>query len=474
MAERYREQLVALIEHCREEGSGGRTPSDFPLAHLTQAEVDRLAGDGRAVEDIYPVTPMQRGMLFQSMLDRHSGALLEQSSYLIEGGLDAPAFVAAAHEVVGRHAILRTGFVWEGVEEPLQVVYRNAEMPVAEYDWRGEGEAEQAGRWERLLAEDRERGFEPGRAPLMRLALARVGEGGYRLLWSHHHLLLDGWCLALVNREVFAAYERRRGAADAERATGLADAAAGDDAQELIGGRPYRDYIAWLQRQDMGRAEQYWRRTLHGLERPTPLPLGRPPAADNGEPYGDRMLGLTPEQVRQLVERARREQVTMNTVLQGAWALLLARYGDTDDVVFGATVSGRPAELEGVERMVGLFINTLPVRVRVRGGRGVWEWLRELQGQQVEMRQYEYSPLAQVQAWSEVGAGRALFDTLLVYENYPAERAGAGPGSGAGTGVRILKASKAVRDQIPADAGGRDGRRAAGGLRLLRPSALRR
>ena len=134
------------------------------------------------------------------------------------------------------------------------------------------------------------------------------------------------------------------------------------------------------------------------------------------------MVRLTSEQTRRLQERARREQVTMNTVLQGAWALLLARYSGSNDVLFGATVSGRPAELEGVERMVGLFINTLPVRVRVRGGRGVWEWLRELQGQQVEMRQYEYSPLAQVQAWSEVGAGVALFETLLAYENYPVQK----------------------------------------------------
>jgi amino acid adenylation domain-containing protein/non-ribosomal peptide synthase protein (TIGR01720 family) len=438
VAGRYREELVALIEHCREEGAGGRTPSDFPLARLTQAEVDRLAGDGRRVEDIYPVTPMQQGLLFHALYAPAAGFYHQQVSCELGGGFDAGAFVGAWGEVMGRHAILRTGFVWEGVGEPLQVVYRGVELPVEEYDWRGLGAGEQAERWVRVVAQDRGRGFEPGRAPLMRLALARVGEQEYRLLWSHHHLLLDGWCLALVNQEVFAAYDRRRGVAGAEGV-----------AEESAGSRPYRDYIAWLQRQDMGRAEQYWRHTLQGFDRPTPLPLGRPPAADDGEPYGDRMLGLTPEQVRLLVERARREQVTMNTVLQGAWALLLARYSNTPDVVFGATVSGRPAELEGVERMVGLFINTLPVRVRVSGGQGVWGWLRELQTQQVEMRQYEYSPLAQVQGWSEVGAGRALFDTLLVYENYPVERDGAGPGSGAGTGVRIRKASKAVRTKYP-------------------------
>ena len=257
LAGRYQAELIRLIEHCREEGAGGRTPSDFPLARLTQAEVDRLVGDGRAVEDIYPVTPMQQGLLFHALYAPAAGFYHQQVSCEMGGGFEAGLFVGAWREVMGRHAILRTGFVWEGVEEPLQVVYRDAEMPVGEYDWRGEGEAEQAGRWERLLAEDRERGFEPGRAPLMRLALARVGEGGYRLLWSHHHLLLDGWCLALVIKQVFSAYERLRGGGES-----------GESAEDE-GSRPYRDYIAWLRRQDLGQAEAYWRETLRGFQQPT-------------------------------------------------------------------------------------------------------------------------------------------------------------------------------------------------------------
>jgi amino acid adenylation domain-containing protein/non-ribosomal peptide synthase protein (TIGR01720 family) len=409
LAARYAEELAALVEHCREEGAGGRTPSDFPLARLSQAEVDRLAGDGRRVEDIYPVTPMQQGLLFHALYAPAAGFYHQQVSCSLSGGFSADAFAGAWQQVIARHAILRTAFVWEGVGEPLQVVNREARLPVAEHDWRGLGAAEQAGRWARLLEEDRGQGFDLGHAPLMRLEVARVGEGEYWLLWSHHHLLLDGWCLAHVIKEVFAAYERIRRRLPAE---------------EWEESRPYRDYIAWLRGQDLGKAEAYWRETLRGFRRPTLIleRKGREHVGEGRGEQGQQLVRLTPEQTQRLQERGRREQVTMNTVLQGAWALLLSRYSGEADVVFGTTVSGRPAELEGVERMIGLFINTLPVRVKVEGDRGVWEWLRELQSQQSEMRQYEYSPLAQVQQWGEVGAGVGLFETLLAYENYPVEK----------------------------------------------------
>jgi amino acid adenylation domain-containing protein/non-ribosomal peptide synthase protein (TIGR01720 family) len=438
LANRYMEELAALVEHCRGEGAGGRTPSDYPLARLSQAEVDRLTGDGRGVEDIYPVTPMQQGMLFQTLLDPQAVGLFEQSSYQIEGGLDVRAFLAAAQEVVDRHAILRTGFAWEGVEEPLQVVYLNVKLPVEEYDWRELPAKERFECWERMCEDDRARGLDLSSAPLMRLTLARFGEDDYRLLWSNHHALLDGWCQSLVNKEVFAAYERQRGVAGSEGGV-----------RESVGSRPFRDYVAWLQRQDLGKAEAYWRESLRGFRRPTVLPLAcrRTLKGPGEEPLGDRRVRLTPEQTQRLQERGRREQVTMNTVLQGAWALLLSRYSGEADVVFGTTVSGRPAELEGVERMIGLFINTLPVRVKIEGGRGVWEWLRELQNQQSEMRQYEYSPLAQVQQWGEVGAGVGLFESLLVYENYPVERRVAGAADSGG--LRIRKAGQAVRTKYP-------------------------
>ncbi|MFL5513411.1 MAG: condensation domain-containing protein, partial [Gemmatimonadales bacterium] len=407
LAAQYQEELLRLIAHCREAEAGGRTPSDYPLARLRQAEVDQLAGNGRTVEDIYPTTPLQQGLLFHALYEEAAaGVYHQQVSCRLGGEFETVRFVRGWQEVIARHAIFRTGFAWAGLAVPLQVVYREALLPVTEYDWRELTAAEQEERWEQLRVADRGRGFNLEKAPLMRMVLARVSAAEYRLLWSHHHLLLDGWCLALVMEEVFGAYERQGGM------EGEADSKAG---------RPYRDYIAWLQQQDLARAEKYWRETLRGFAEATLILECKGSwqhGAGQSEP-GQRWVRLTREQTQQLQERGRQEQVTMNTLLQGAWALLLARYSGSGDVVFGTTVSGRPAALAGVEQLMGLFINTLPVRVRVQEQQPLWEWLRELQAQQVEMRQYEYSPLAQVQQWSEVGGGQSLFETLLAYENYP-------------------------------------------------------
>ncbi|HEY6802398.1 MAG TPA: non-ribosomal peptide synthase/polyketide synthase [Pyrinomonadaceae bacterium] len=425
VANQFHDELVLLIEHCRS-GAGGRTPTDYQLTQLTQPEVDQIAGDGRAIEDIYPVTPLQQGLLFHSLYEPDAGFYHIQMSCNLGSGFAAAAFIGAWQEVVDRHAILRTAFVWQGVALPLQVVYRSVPLPVVEFDWRDLEAVEQRERWEKLRLDDRARGFDLTTAPLMRLVLVRSGNDNYKLLWSHHHLLLDAWCMNLVVSQVFEAYERRRRGSESINARSET--------------RPFKDYIAWLQQQDMGQAESFWREALHGFSEPTPLPLERrnkPNESHTG--VGTRRVNLSREQTYRLQERARREQLTMNTVLQGAWAFLLARYSGTRDIIFGTTVSGRSAELAGVEEMVGLFINTLPVRVRVNDGQPIWDWLRELQQQQVEMRQYEFSPLAQVQQWSEVGAGIPLFETLLTYENHPmpesmksAER---GSGNGGGPSV---------------------------------------
>ena len=213
--------------------------------------------------------------------------------------------------------------------------------------------------------------------------------------------------MPLLLQEVFAFYE----------------AGCRGETLDLEQPRPFRDYIVWLKRQDMSRAEAYWRKALAGFSTPTELSLehsanGNGKAAERSGFAEEQML-LSVEQSEQLERFAREQQVTVNTVVQGAWALLLSRYSGEEDVLFGATVSGRPAELAGVEHIVGMFINSLPVRVRVRGEAQIGSWLRELQAQVMELRQYEYSPLVKIQNWSEVKRGQNLFDTLVVFDNYP-------------------------------------------------------
>lgn len=359
------------------------------------------------VEDFYPLSPMQAGMLFHRLYAPESDIYFEQASLTLRGELNVPAMERAWQEVLRRCSVLRTCFLWEGIREPIQVVQREVELPLEQQDWRGMDEGEQQERLERFLRTDRERGFELSKAPLMRLALIRRGEESYQFIWSHHHLLLDGWSVPLLLQDVFAYYDAFHQGRELERPRP----------------RPYRDYIVWLQKQDFGRAEEYWRRTLKGFSRPTPLMIEK---ADENRP--DQKLSHESEAIRldsassaRLKEVAHKYGLTLSTVVQGAWALLLSRYSLENDVMFGATVSGRPAELIGVEEMIGLFINTLAVRVKVGDQEKATTWLRRLQQQQAEARRYEYSPLVEVQGWSEVPRGLSMFDSILVFENYPGE-----------------------------------------------------
>ncbi|HEV2733421.1 MAG TPA: condensation domain-containing protein, partial [Longimicrobiaceae bacterium] len=248
--------------------------------------------------------------------------------------------------------------------------------------------------------------FDLKRPPLMRLALFRAAEEEHRLVWTHHHLILDGWSLSLLFRDVLAFYS-----VYAEGGT-----------PQVGSGRRYGDYVSWLARQDRGRAEVFWRGALAGFDTPTPLPGVRARAGE-ARGHGAAKLALTQERTQVLQEQARRCGVTLSTVVHGTWALLLSRWSGEEDVVFGATVSGRPAELPGAEETVGLFINTLPVRVRLQPETPLGEWLGQLQREQVEAREYEYAPLAQVQKWGEVPAGEGLFESLVVFENYPIDQA---------------------------------------------------
>jgi amino acid adenylation domain-containing protein len=371
------------------------------LLAAEDAEVKGAGGAGVAIEDLYRLSPLQEGLLFHTVQSPHSGVYMQQMSCRFGAGFDEGAFKAAWREAVERHAVLRTGFEWRGVGEPVQVVRRGVEMEVREEDWRGQSEEERAGRLERYMVEDRERGFAVSVGPLMRIAMFREDDELFSFVWSFHHLVLDGWSVGLLIKEVFENYEGYLRGRRVER--------------EAV--RPYRDYIHWLSQQDAGKAEAYWREQLRGVTAPTPLgiePALTAKAIKKG--YGEQAISL-PAVLRAF---ARQQRLTLNTVIQGAWALLLSRYSGESDVIFGAVVSGRPAALPDVEAMIGLFINTLPVRVRVANEQSVSEWLKQLQDSQGEMRQYEYSSLVQVQGWSEVPRGLPLFESILVFENFPA------------------------------------------------------
>ena len=354
------------------------------------------------VEDIYELSPLQQGMLFHTLYTPKSGTYFQQARVSWRGGCNISALERAWQTAVKRHPVLRTSFHWEDLDKPLQVVHRHVDLELTQLDLRKLPREQQQARLEAWLREDRRKGFELSKAPLMRLTLFRATED--TLIWSHHHMLLDGWSAFLVSQEVarhYAAYCR------------------GEDPR-LEASQPYGDYIAWLQRQDMAKAEEFWRRTLAGFATPTPVVVDNAPtpSTDEQEHYEEQEIWLFKATSDALRDFARRHQLTMNTLFQGAWALLLSRYSGERDVLFGVTVAGRPASLD-TESMVGLFINTLPMRARVPPGAELVPWLEELQDQQAEVRQYEYSPLVQVQGWSAVPRGTALFESILVFENHP-------------------------------------------------------
>ncbi|AKT37645.1 amino acid adenylation domain-containing protein [Chondromyces crocatus] len=408
LADGFTTALRELLAHGREPDAGGRTPADFPLVRITQSALDRLVGHGRDVEDLYPLSPTQQGMLFHSLRDPGSGVYVEQLAFRIEGKLDPAALQASWQALLARHPILRTAFVHGDLDEPLQLVRPAAALTWIQYDWRALPPAERAAQLDAFMDRDRARGFDLADAPLMRLTVFRTEDEAHELVWTHHHLLLDGWSLPIVFKDLLTAY----------------DACQKGEAPRLGAVRPYRDYIAWLAEQDLAQAEAFWRARLRGFQAPTPLPADRRKSAGaeaSTQRWEERKL--TPEITSALLDLSRAHGLTPNTLLQGAWALLLGRSSGERDVVFGATVSGRSASVDGIEEMVGLFINTPPVRVRCDADATLVAWLQGLQAQQAEQLPYEYTPLTLVQGFSEVARGEPLFESILVVENYPMDAA---------------------------------------------------
>ena len=352
------------------------------------------------IENIMELSPLQQGMLFHTLYSTNLDPYVYQYTARLKGALSVSAFTRAWQQVMDRHQVLRTCFYWQESDKPLQVVHKRIEVPFVQEDWRDLAANERQERLEAYLQADRERRFDFSKPPLLRLSVIQLERETYQFVWSFHHILLDGWSIHLLLNEVFAYYEAyRRG-----------------DELELPWPRPYGDYIASLRR-DLSKAEHFWRRELKGFTSPISLPVDTG-FNDAGVPATE-YLSLSAELTAALRSLARQHQVTLNTLMQGVWGLLLSHYTGRTDIVFGSVVSGRPHDLDGVESMVGLFINTLPTRIKIEPHATLVSWLKQLQAEQFEARQYEYSPLVQVQRWSEVPRTQPLFEYLMAFENFP-------------------------------------------------------
>ncbi len=362
---------------------------------------------GHEIEAVYPLSPMQEGMLFHSLLEGQRNIYVEQLVCTLSGVLDPLIFHQAWRAVVKRHAVLRTSFLWEDAERTRQVVYKDVKVPFLYGDWRELTDPEKQQRIEEVRLADQDRGFELGEAPLMRLALYRWDDKSWQFIWTHHHLLLDGWSMPLVLEDFCASYKALEAGVQ----------------PSFPHVRPFKDYIDWCGQQSLSNAERFWRRTLQGFRIPTALGINRISLDTNaraGEPCKETLF-LSAGETRALQEFCKAEHLTLNTVVQGAYALLLSHYSREQDVVFGVTVSGRPTVFPDADSMVGMFINTLPLRVEVERQTPVREFLHRIQNANGEMQQFEYSPLAKIQVWSDVPPGTPLFQSILVFENYPVD-----------------------------------------------------
>ncbi|WP_166664381.1 non-ribosomal peptide synthetase [Actinophytocola oryzae] len=406
-----------------------------PVAQAGTAEPDVEAdGDPWQVVDTYPLSPAQAGMVFHTLFDPDGTEHVVQFVYAVDGDLDTGLLRRAWEHVVDRHPILRTTFAWDGLPEPVQRVHRHAPVELRELDWRDVPPSRLPARLDEHLAAERAGGVDLEHRPPHRLDLVSVAGGGHRMIWHGHHVLLDGWSARLVVEEVRATY---RSLADGTRPA-------------LPEPVPFRRHVDALRDHDRRAAAAYWRKVLDGVRTPTQLSLPRPERAAG--PEVETLFGrLSTGDTGNLRALARRHRLTVASVVHAAWGLLLSRHGGGRDVVFGTTVTGRSGGLPGVERIVGLLVTTLPVRVRVPLDAKVGDWLRGVHEQLVDLRAHEHCALVDVRRQSEVPAGQRLFDTVVVFE--PTHRNLAGEGGVTFTPLRTEERTgyQLVLNVVPGD-----------------------
>jgi amino acid adenylation domain-containing protein len=356
--------------------------------------------------DVYPLSPMQEALLFQVLYSPGSGVNIEQSVYPLSGPIDVEVFRLAWQQAADRHPALRTFFLWKKLKNPVQVANEDLEINLAQLDWRTIAAGEQEKKLQQWLRADRRREFELSEPPLLRFTLIRMGEQDHTFVWSWHHMLMDGWSASTVMEEVFTFY---RALSEGKRT-------------ELPRSRPFRDYIAWLQRQSLSEAETYWRKALAGLSVSDHSATHKQQrlTVEDIESESDDSIFLSAEVTAALQNAARQSHITLNALVQGALGILLSRYYGQGDITFGELVSGRPAELEGIQSMVGFFLNVLPVRVKVDEHRDLGTWLQRLQANQAEARRYDYTPLFKLREWSGLPLAVPLFNVVLIFQNISA------------------------------------------------------
>uniref|UniRef100_A0AAU2V5U8 Amino acid adenylation domain-containing protein n=1 Tax=Streptomyces sp. NBC_00003 TaxID=2903608 RepID=A0AAU2V5U8_9ACTN len=411
--------LEALARHTADPTAGGLTPSDLPLVTVSQEDIETWENDYPAVSDVWPMTPLQAGLLFHTLLNDESwDAYQMQMAFHIEGEVDPARMRAAGQALLDRHANLRTAFVHDANGNQVQIVVDDIDVPWQETDLSHLDEQTRAEAFDRFLAEDHARSFDPAAPPMLRLTLVKTGQSTSELVLTASHVLFDGWSLPILMQDILRLY------------------GSAGDASVLPRVRGFKDFLIHLSRQDDEETARAWAEELAGVDEPTLLVPGAA-TQEGSSGIGHIQLPLPLEEIRDLNRRASELGITVNTLVQGAWAILLGQLTGRQDVVFGATVSGRPPTVTDVDSMVGMFINTLPVRVEYSPADTLADVLRTLQRRQAALLDHHHYGLTDIHRTTGLST---LFDTLVVFESYPVDRDGLSDANSAAgiafTGIR--------------------------------------
>ncbi|MET3846944.1 amino acid adenylation domain-containing protein [Paenibacillus sp. OAE614] len=406
LADCYMEKLTAIITHCVEKESTELTPSDVMVHDMSIEEIEDVyaqtssnVGPGLTIEKMYPLAPLQEGMLFHHVMNKGDLQYFVQTSFEVRGSLDIDLLEQSYQELVNRHDVLRSVFVFENIKRSLQVVLEQWKFTIDVQKIADKSDAEQEEVMQRYMEEDKNKGFDLTTTIPMRVAVFMTRENQFKVIWSFHHIITDGWGLGILFGELLQIYE------SLNRGTSL----------QLETAQPYSRFIQWLETQDKAKASNYWNNYLQPIDEVTTLPGYKKTV--EGYEQEELWFALNEEQTRKLQQVANQNQVTLNTMMQTIWGIVLQKYNRTNDVVFGAVVSGRPAVIPGIEKMVGLFINTIPVRISSSPAQSFTEVLQAVQDAAVFSDTYSSYPLYEIQNQSALK--QDLINHIMVFENYP-------------------------------------------------------
>ena len=411
LANNFISNLKSIIDHCSSIYISVWTPSDFGLNEkISFQELDSLITENQLETDkitaIYELSPLQEGILFHTLLDDESTTYITQYEMKFPEGINVDAFIQAWNLIIQRHTVLRTAFLYDKSSLPLQYVRKNVPIPIEVLDHSHLNSMQQEKEWLKLLGSDKKKGFNMNQAPLTRITLIKVGPIAYKMIWTKHHILWDGWSGQIIMGEVLDAYHNYVNNLE----------------PQLFEEDQYQDYIQYLNSISEDREKTFWQEYLNAFEQPTLLPFSKS-KTDRNKGIGDYAqisLRLSENWSEQINNYAREQKITVNNLVQSIWAFLLSNYSGKEDVAFGITVSGRPSE-ENYHNKVGLYINTIPIRLNCNKELPIDDWLKNTQTQHAQILEYQFSAQKNIQHWGNINGD--FFDSILVFYNYPLSEA---------------------------------------------------